>query len=164
MNNLLSPAMNRHLKGLLLLVLLFGAEFVKNCEHGGWALFELVSGDSKSLSADPGEECESETDTASFPDTTGDDDGGFQSPFHADFTGNPACPFFHSFSSLQFLRQSRAANTACRRGRRYRSLSSTVPSVARSRPDFSRVFFSFMVTAWHCLCRCTSFICIHLPV
>lgn len=94
MNNLLSPAMNRHLKGLLLLVLLFGAEFVKNCEHGGWALFELFSGDSTSLSADPGEECESETDTASFPDTTGDDDGGFQSPFHADFTGNPACPFF----------------------------------------------------------------------
>lgn len=93
MNNLLSPEMNRHIRGLLLLVLLFGAEFARNCEQGGWSLFELVGGDLTSLSVDAGEDCESETDTASFPDTTDDDDGGFQSPFHVEFTGNPACPF-----------------------------------------------------------------------
>gem|GEM_PF-3529005 len=109
MNNLLSPAMNRHIKGLLLLMLLFGAEFARNCEHGGWALFELVSGDSTSLSADPGEECESETDAASFPGTTGDDDGGFQSLFHFEFAGNPSCPFT---SRLHFAASSAAVESS----------------------------------------------------
>jgi hypothetical protein len=89
MNNFLSPAMNRRLKGLLLLLLLFGTEFARNSEHRDWSLFELVSGDSSSL----WEDCEEEADAASFPDTTGDDDAAFQSPFYVDFTGNPACPF-----------------------------------------------------------------------
>jgi hypothetical protein len=94
MNNLLSPAINRHLKGLLLLVLLFGSEFVKNCEHGGWSLFELASSDSTALSTDPGEECEGESGNTSFPGSSGDDEGGFHSTPYLDFTGNPACPFF----------------------------------------------------------------------
>jgi hypothetical protein len=85
MNNLLSPAINRHLKGLLLLALLFGSEFVKNCEHGGWSLFELASSDSTALSTDTGEECEGESGNTSFPGSSGDDEGGFHST---------PCPFF----------------------------------------------------------------------
>lgn len=101
--------MNRHIKGLLLLVLLFNAEFAKNCEHGGWSLFELVSGDSSLLSVDPGEDCEGERDAASFPDTTGDDDGGHQSPFHIELTGDPSCP---SISKLFFAAISAAVGSS----------------------------------------------------
>lgn len=109
MNNLLSPAMNRRIKGLLLLLLLFGAEFVKNCEHGGWDLFELVSSDSALPSADTGEECEGEGSSTSFPGSSGDDEGGFQSSFQFEFTSDPSCP---CLSRLFFAASSAAVESS----------------------------------------------------
>ena len=98
-------------------MLLLNAEFVRSCELGNRGLFELVSGDASSLTADSGEECESEGDSASFPGTTGDDDGGFQAPLHFEIAGNPAC--------LLACRLSFAATSAAVESSEHRLLSRT---------------------------------------
>lgn len=108
MNNFLTSAMNRHLKGLLLLLLLFGSELVKNHEHGARRIFELSSGDSSTSASDSGEGCEGESESSPFSGSSGDDDGGFQS-LQLEYVSAPVCPVF---SRLLFAASSAAVESS----------------------------------------------------